>query len=109
LSYQTVRPKKSVTQSRCNAKLMVTFSATQCHRLLSCTKLHCLVTEAQRCKQLAWVARQPCPHWEWNLRPFDCMSDAQPNGTHVMFGKVNIEASFNNHRKIHECDIALSW
>jgi len=39
-----------VTHGQCIARPTVTFSASERHRPLTGTKLHCLVSEAHRCK-----------------------------------------------------------
>ena len=44
---------KSVTHGQCDARPTVTFPAGVYHRSLTGTKLHCLVTEAHVCEQLA--------------------------------------------------------
>jgi len=47
------KPLKSVTHDQCDARPTVTFLAAERHRPLDGTKLYCLVTEPQRCEQLA--------------------------------------------------------
>jgi len=41
------KPLKSVTHGQCDARPTVTFPASGHHRLLTGTKLYCLVTEAR--------------------------------------------------------------
>ena len=47
------KPLKSVTHGQCDARPTVTFPAAGHHRQLTGAKLHCLVTEARVCEQLA--------------------------------------------------------
>jgi len=60
-------------QDQCDARPAVTFPVAECPRPLTITKLHCLTTEAEGCKQLAhrryWAASRPRVEL---ARPLDC-------------------------------------
>ena len=47
------KPLKSVTHGQCDARPTVAFPAAGHHRVLTGTKLYCLVTDAHVCEQLA--------------------------------------------------------
>jgi len=74
-------PLKSVTHDQCDARPTVTFSAVRHHRLLTGTKLYCLVTEARVCvNNLPKVVAGKRSGRDSNLRP--CESQVQrPNYT----------------------------
>jgi len=67
--YQAVNPRwllKSCPGSRLpllSARPDVTFPAKECHHPSTSIKLHCLLTEAHRCEQLAWTSSQVKMSW----------------------------------------------
>jgi len=62
----------SVMRGQCDARPTVTIPTTRLHKPLAGTKLHCLVTKAHVCYQLARRCSPQRAGQDSNLQPVDC-------------------------------------